>query len=188
MHFPVDITSKFFGQQARYLIADGAGRTIGSVPVSSRVGEIRICAGPDDDTPIYWIRWQNAFTQWFEDGSGRRLGQFGLTPTGEGKFIFVGDNPQFRFIDDSGLLGHLDGLIPSVFFLNALTGMFFRPRDKVIRLDGGTSVLSIVRIRKAIDTCHQIHALVGVEGDELECLLLSTLVLIIQRDFFRRFS
>jgi hypothetical protein len=186
MRFPVDVTFKLLGWRAAIHLTDGSGRMIGYVPPSRQPdGQLSIYANEGLGPPIYTIRAQDPFTQWFEDAAGRRIGTFGLDQLGQGKFIFVAGEPRFQFVEGSEWLDFVDRLIPSVPILNGLTGLFVRPRVLAVRMEGGTEVLQMVKKRMAIDIRYSLGALGEIDGSECECLVLSAVIRAMQDHYFK---
>lgn len=183
MQFPVDITFKMLGWRAKVHVTDGAGRMLGYIPFSKRKdGALSIFADERMGTPIYMVRAEHAFTHWFEDAAGRRIGEWGITPSGGmggGKHVFVGGEPRFSLTSASGWLDFMDSLIPSLPLLNGLTGLWIRPRLHAVRRQDGANVLCIVKRRMAIDIRYTIYELVPLSGRENECLLLATIVYVL---------
>lgn len=105
MRFPVDITFKMMSWRASVEITDADGRLIGFIPgTGQKPGQVRIYEDATLGRLIYWIRWEHAFTQWFEDGHGERIGEFGVVPTAAGKFVSIDGQRLFQFVDETLLL------------------------------------------------------------------------------------
>lgn len=195
MQFPVDITFKMLSWRANLHVTDGDGRMIGFIPGSQiRDGRLPIYADESMGLPIYTIRAEHAFNQWFEDAAGNRIGEFGLTPLGIGKFIFVGGEPRFRFAIGSEWLEFFDRMVPGVPVLSGLIGCFIRPWILAVRIEGGpdaqgatidgAEVLRINKKRKLIDISYSLRALDEMAARERECLLLSAIVYALQDHSF----
>lgn len=184
--FPVVITFKLLGWSARVHVADGTGSTICFAPLSAmRGGQLPIHADERLGAALYTIKAVDPFTQWFEDPAGRKIGAFGLTPTGEGKFIHVGAEPRFRFVTETEWLDSWDRLIPSVPIVNVLTGLAVQPRTLVLRMAGDTPAVRIVKKRLAFDIRYSLDALDEIEPCEFECLMLSAIIYTMQDYFFK---
>ena len=180
MQFPLDITVKLLGWRAWVQVTDAAGLVVGYVP-PLRKGLLHVPVYADESMgkPIYTIKAEHMFTHWFEDASGRRIGEYGITPQGGmagGKSVFVGSEPRFRFARESAFVDGMDHLVPSLPVLNALTGAFIRPRTFAVRDQDGSHVLLIVKHRQMIDIRYRLHALADITNGERECLILGALV------------
>jgi hypothetical protein len=195
MQFPIDITFKMLGWRANLHVTDGTGRLIGFVPGSQiQGGKLSIYADEGMGPPIYTIRAEHAFTHWFEDAAGTRIGAFGLTPLGLGKFIMVEGEPRFRFVIGSEWLDFFDRMVPSVPVLSGLVGCFIRPWSNAVRIEGGpdeqgvtidgADVLKITKQRQLIDIRYRLHDLGEAAARERQCLLLSALVYALQDHSF----
>ena len=196
MQFPVDIRLDMLGWHANLHLTDGAGRMIGFVPGSQiRDGKLHVYADESMGKPIYTIRAEHAFNQGVEDAAGNKIGEFGLTPLGIGKFIFVGGAPRFRFAIGSDWLDFFDRMVPSVPVLSGLVGYFVRPWTHAVRIEGGpdekgatvdrADVLKITKKRMLIDIGYSLRALEELAGRERECRLLSAIVYALQDHSFR---
>ncbi len=185
MKFPVDITLEMMSWRASLRITDADRRLIGFVPGTGQTpGQVRIFADESLVELIYWIKSEHGFTQWFEDGHGRRLGEFGIEPIAGGKFISVGGTRLFHFVKETPWVEYFERQLPNLPILNGLTGAMFNPAVLGVRVDGGEPVLRIVKRRLPIDIRYTLHSLGDVGGQDLECLMLSALVTCLQDHFF----
>lgn len=180
MEFPVHITFKLLSWSPRVHVTDGTGRLIGVVP-PLRKGLLHVPVYADEDARnlIYTIKAEHMFTHWFEDAAGRRIGEYGITATGGmggGKFIFVGAEPRFQFVQQSGWADFWDGLLPSFPVLNALTGPFVKPRTLAVRSEGNPAALVVVKERLTFDVRYSLHAIEELAAGECECLVLGAIV------------
>lgn len=191
MQFPIDITFKMLGWHANLHVTDGSGRMIGFVPGAQiRDGKLPVYADESKGPSIYTIKAEHAFTHWFEDAEGTKIGQLGLTPLGLGKFVFVDGEPRFRFAIGSDWLDFFDRMVPNVPVLTGLFGSFIRPWTHAVRIEGGpdeqgatldgADVLRITKQRMMIDIRYRLRALEDVAARERECLLLSAIVYALQ--------
>lgn len=176
MQFPIDITFKMLGWRADIHLTDAAGEMIGYMPPPKERGRALVYASESMGPPIYAIRSEHALIHWFEDASGQRIGEYGVVPTAQGKFVSVGNEPRFQFVYESEWLDFFDSLVPSLPVLNGLTGLFLRPRTLAVRTPGGTNALRIVKKRLMIDVRYTLYALEEMSGRECECLMLSAIV------------
>ena len=185
MKFPVVVTLEMMSWRASLRITDADRRLIGFVPGTGQTpGQVRIFSDESLGELIYWIRSEHAFTQWFEDGHGRKLGEFGVVPTAAGKFISIGGSRLFHFVVETPWVEFFEKSVPNLPILNGLTGALFNPTVLGVREDGGTPVLRIVKRRLPIDIRYTLHSLGEVEGQALECLMLSALVWCLQDHYF----
>ncbi len=196
MEFPVHITFKMLGWRADLRLSDAAGRTMAYVQSAQiRDGRLPVYADEGMGAPIYTIKAEHPFTQWFEDAAGTKVGQFGLTPLGMGKYIFVGSEPRFRLVDASPWLDFADRIIPSVPVVNGLTGAIVRPRTDAIRIQSGPDehgvieegacVLRMIKKRMMIDIRYTLDALDETTERERECLILSAMIYALQDHTFK---
>lgn len=180
MEFPVHITFKLLSWHARVHVTDGTGNLIGFVPPLKK-GLLHIPVFSDESMrrPIYTIRAEHMFTHWFEDATGRRIGEFGITTAGGmagGKFVFVGGEPRSQFVPEGGWAALWEGLIPSLPVLNALTGPLVRRTTLVVRSEGNAQVSRMVKERLMFDVRYTLGACEPISGAERECLMLGALV------------
>lgn len=187
MNFPVDLTFQMMSWRASVRITDAGGRVVGFVPgEGQKPGQVRIYADESQARLIYWIRSEHAFTQWFEDGDGKKLGEFGVVPTAAGKFVSVDGRRLFHFVDETPWLEFFEGLFPSLPIFNGLVGALMNPSIQALRVDGDHPVMRVVKKRLPIDISYSLHKQGEIEGRELECLVLSAIVRCLQDRYFSR--
>jgi len=185
MQFPIEILFKLMGWRARILMTDGQGHVIGYAPFSRRPkGRLPIYADESMSRVIYAIRWEHALTHWFEDGQGRRLGEYGVVPTAEGKFVTIGGRQRFRFVDETPWQEFLDHCIPQIPVVNAMTGAFLSPTKRAVRIQGGPDALRIVKKRLALDVRYTVHCLSEIDDRDQECLILSSMLVCVLDHYF----
>lgn len=177
MEFPVDLTFKRLSWRVSLVISDASGKVIGHAPVlGSKAQRFAIHADRTHDEVRYWIAAEHPFTQWFETARGEKLGQFGLDPNGNGKFIFVAQEPRFRFVDGTPWRTWLEREFPDWPILNAIPGALLNPEVLAVRCDSGEVVFKIVKKRLMFDNRYRLTALATLTDPELECLMLSAIV------------
>jgi hypothetical protein len=177
MNFPIDITFQMLGWRASMLITDAAGAVIGFVPAKGHPKQqLRIFADEELATVLYRITEEHALTQWLEDGQGRRLGEFGPVPTASGKYVIIEGQRRFHFVEETPWRDLIDTLVPYIPVLNGLVRSISRTSHLGLTADGDRPVLRIERQRLMIDIRYTLHRLAAIEGRDLECLLLSSLV------------
>lgn len=81
MQFPVHITLKLLAWRASMHVTDATGATLAFAPPAGRpAGQWRIYADERLGRPIFTIKADDPFTQFFDDAQGNRIGAFGITP------------------------------------------------------------------------------------------------------------
>jgi len=177
VRFPVCITFDRGVWYLRLHLTDATGGTIGHISFARRgKGRLPIFRDASLEDVIYSIRWEHGFAQWFETAAGHKLGGYSGIPSSSGKFVIIGGQPRVRFDCATPWLDFFESVVPSLPFLNALTGTLLQPTYRAVRHPDGQPVLEITKRRRALTTTFTIHQTGTLHGDEQECLLLATIV------------
>jgi hypothetical protein len=177
MEFPVDLTFRMLGWTAKLVLTDARGHTFGYVDPARRTqGCLPIYSDESLSTVLFAIRWEHGFAQWFEDRAGQRIGEFGSVPTAAGKFVKIGGEARFHFVDETPWVNFFERDFPNLPFVNALTGAMLNPSVLAVRTKPEHPVLRIVKKRQLIDIRFRIDRLNDIDDREQECLLLASMV------------